>query len=177
VIENSSDTILGEGLAYDRCQVGIITNIDAARHFGKFYIETTEQVCNVLRTQVDVVLGDGVAVLNADDPLVAQMAEHCDGEVMFFSRHAESEIITAHLQQSGRAVLVRDGSIVLRVGDKESELIKLAQVPVLAEGDTVREVSVLAAVAAAWALGVTRLLIRAGLATFEATPVNSKEIA
>jgi hypothetical protein len=66
----------------------------------------------------------------------------------------------------------------LHVGDEHSVLIKLAQVPLLADTkDTVRMVSVLAAVAAAWALGVTRLLIRAGLATFEATPVNSKEIA
>jgi len=43
VIENSSDTILGEGLGYDRCQVGIVTNIDAPRHFGKFYIETANR--------------------------------------------------------------------------------------------------------------------------------------
>ena len=104
VIENSCDTILGEGLGYDRCQVGIITNIDAPRHFGMFYMETVEQVCNVLRTQVDVVLDSGVAVLNADDLLVAQMAKHCDGEVMYFSQYAESELITAHLQQGGRAV-------------------------------------------------------------------------
>jgi cyanophycin synthetase len=177
VIENSCDTILAEGLGYDRCQIGIITNIDAARHFGKFYIETAEQVCNVLRTQVDVVLEGGVAVLNADDPLVAQMAEHCDGEVLYFSQHAESELITAHLQQGGRAVLVRNGCITLHVGDEHSELLKLAQVPALADGDTVRVASVLAAVAAAWALCVTQLLMRAGLATFEATPANSKEIA
>ncbi len=89
VIENGSDVILGQGLGYDRCQVGIITNIDAAKHFGRYYIETAEQVCNVLRTQVDVVLEDGVAVLNADDALVAQMAEYCDGEVIYFSQHAE----------------------------------------------------------------------------------------
>ena len=134
VIENGVDTILAEGLVYDRCQVGIITNIDAARHFGKFYIETPEQVCNVLRTQVDVVLDDGVAVLNADDPLVAQMAEYCDGEVIYFSRHAGSELLTAHLQQGGRAVVVRDGGIVLLAGDERSKLIELAQVPVLADG-------------------------------------------
>jgi cyanophycin synthetase len=177
VIENSSDTILGEGLGYDRCQVGIITNIDAARHFGKFHIETAEQVCNVLRTQVDVVLESGVAVLNADDPLVAPMAEHCDGEVVYFSQHADSKLITAHLQQGGRAVLLRDGVIELHVGDEQAELIKLVQVPVLADGDTVRVLSVLAAVAAAWALGVTQSLIRAGLETFEVPPAISKEIA
>ena len=106
VIENGSDTILAEGLGYDRCQVGIITNIDAARHYGKFYIETPEQVCNVLRTQVDVVLTDGVAVLNADDPLVAKMAEYCDGEVMYFTRQADygaHHTASAAGRASGRA--------------------------------------------------------------------------
>jgi cyanophycin synthetase len=173
VIENSSDTILGEGLGYDRCQVGIVTNIDAPRHFGKFYIETAEQVCNVLRTQVDVVLESGVAVLNADDPLVAPMAEHCDGEVLYFSQHADSELISAHRQKGGRTVLLRNGCIELHIGDEHSELIKLAQVPLLANtNDAVRIVSVLAAVAAVWSLGVTQVLIRAGLTTFEMTPAN-----
>ena len=178
VIENGSDTILAEGLGYDRCQVGIITNIDAPRHFGKFYIETPEQVCNVLRTQVDVVLADGVAVLNAADPLVAQMAKYCDGEVMFFSQQPESELIAAHLQQGGRAVMVRDGSIGLVAKDEQSELIRLAHVPVLADSnDAVQVDSVLAAVAAAWALSVSQVLIRAGLTTFEMQPANSKDIA
>jgi cyanophycin synthetase len=178
VIENGSDTILSEGLAYDRCQVGIVTNIDAPRHFGRYYIETPEQVCNVLRTQVDVVQTDGVAVLNADDPLVAQMAEHCDGEVIFYTQHADTEFIHAHLQLGGRAVLVRYGSIVLAVGDEQSALIKLAHVPMLAERkDAARVGSVLAAVAAAWALSVTQALIRAGLNTFEVEADPAKEIA
>ncbi|HLY96089.1 MAG TPA: cyanophycin synthetase [Sideroxyarcus sp.] len=178
VIENSSDTILAEGLGYDRCQVGIITNIDAPRHFGKFYIETPEQVCNVLRTQVDVVLPDGAAVLNAADPLVAQMAKYCDGEVVYFSRQAESELLTAHLQQGKRAVVVRDGAIVLIAGDEQAELVRLAQVPVLAgSSDAVQVDSVLAAVAAAWALGVTQVVMRAGLTTFEMKLPDSKDIA
>ena len=178
VIENSSDTILGEGLGYDRCQVGIITNIDAPKHFGRHYIETAEQVCNVLRTQVDVVLADGVAVLNAADALVAQMAEYCDGEVMYFARHAESELIAAHLRQGGRAVVVRDGSIVLHGADQQTALVELAQVPVLTNrSDAVQTDSVLAAVAAAWALGIAPELMRAGLATFEMKPATTKEIA
>ncbi len=167
VIENGSDTILTEGLGYDRCQVGIVTNIDAARHFGKYYIETPEQVCNVFRTQVDVVLPEGVAVLNAADPLVAPMAEYCDGEVIFFSRHGETELIATHLQQGGRAVLVKEGSIVCITGTDECEAIGLAQVPVLANmPDPQRLDSVLAAVAAGWALAVPVELIRGGLATY-----------
>ena len=170
MIENGSDTILAEGLGYDRCQVGIITNIDPVRHYGKFYIETPEQVCNVLRTQVDVVLDDGVAVLNADDPLVAQMAEFCDGEVMYFSRHAASELIATHLQRGGRAVLVRNGSIMLQLPANERIGIDAVVACALAgeqHATPYRMDSVLAAVAAAWALNITPGLIRAGLATFE----------
>src|SRR5512135_737675 len=110
VIENGADTILTEGLAYDRCQVGIITNIEASRHFGKCYIETPEQVCNVLRTQVDVVLDDGAAVLNADDPLVAPMAEYCDGEVIYFAQRENSDLLQAHLKKGGRAVVLQESA-------------------------------------------------------------------
>lgn len=178
VIENSSDTILNEGLGYDRCRVGILTNIDAPKHFGRNYIETAGQVCNVLRTQIDVVLAEGVAVLNADDPLAASMAEHCDGEVMYFARQAESALITAHLQQGGRAVLVKNGSIVLFATDERTGLIDPVNVPVLANSkDAARADSVLAAVAAAWALGVPPELIRAGLATFKTNKTKTKEAA
>jgi cyanophycin synthetase len=177
VIENSADTILGEGLGYDRCQVGIITNIDAPRHFGKFYIETPEQVCNVLRTQVDVVLPDGCAVLNAEDPLAAQMAQYCDGEVLLFSRSGKSETVSAHILKNGRAVVVQEGAIVLLAGEERSELVKLAHVPVLADpADAVRVDSVLAAVGAAWALKVTQELMRAGLTTLETHLANSKDV-
>jgi cyanophycin synthetase len=178
VIENGSDTILAEGLGYDRCQVGIITNIDPVRHFGKFYIETPEQVCNVLRTQVDVVLPDGVAVLNADDPLVASMEEYCDGEVMYFTRHADSELVASHLQRGGRTVMLHDGSIMLVADADRTALIKLEHVPLLENNrDTVQIDSVLAAVAAAWSLNIVPGLIRAGLATFEVEQKSIKDIA
>jgi cyanophycin synthetase len=170
VIENSIATILSEGLGYDRCQVGIVTNLDPSCHFGEYYIETTEQVCNVLRTQVDVVLSDGVAVLNASDPLVAQLAEYCDGEVIFFS--SDAALVAEHLAQAGRAVWVREGVIVLGAGAQEIILFRLASIPV-AEAECQQLDNVLAAVAAAWALGIAIDLIRAGIATFEVERADS----
>ncbi|MGZ8982318.1 MAG: cyanophycin synthetase [Methylotenera sp.] len=177
VIENSVTTILAEGLGYDRCQVGIVTNIDPAKHFGEYYIETSEQVYNVLRTQVDVVLHDGVAVLNAADPLVAQMADLCDGEVIFFARDAKLPVVEEHLKQGGRAVLMTAGCVVLATGSEEVPLARLVAIPLLgleyesspvessqAEGSQTEHV--LAAVAAAWALGISPELIRAGIKTF-----------
>ena len=84
MFENGAETILRDGLAYDRCQVGIVTDVKVTSKLAEFDVRELPQVFNVLRTQVDVVLPDGAAVLNADDPQVADMARLCDGEVIFF---------------------------------------------------------------------------------------------
>lgn len=171
VIENSLTTILAEGLGYDRCQVGVVTNIEPEKHFGDYYLETPEQVYNVLRTQVDVVLGDGVAVLNAADPLVLQMAELCDGEVILFAQDAKLAVIEVHLNQGGRAVVLNDGCIALASGGQQVLLTKLAAVSFLqAASDTQDDnqvMALLAAVGVAWALGISSELISAGIETFE----------
>jgi cyanophycin synthetase len=164
VIENSAATILSEGLGYDRCQVGIVTNIEPEKHYGEFYIETPEQVYNVMRTQVDVVLNDGVAVLNAADPLLVQMAELCDGDVLFFAADADSPVIKAHLAQGGRAV-VKKGDSLLLVSSTSN--IPLANLTVNAITNININIDyLLAAVAAAWALGISPDLISAGIKTF-----------
>jgi cyanophycin synthetase len=162
VIENSVSTILAEGLGYDRCQVGIVTNIQPEKHFGEFYIETPEQVYNVLRTQVDVVLADGAAVLNAEDPLVAQMAELCDGEVVFFATNSELPVIRKHLKQGGRAVLKKGDGLILATSLCKILLTNPAAKPISAQNMQ----PLLAAVAAAWALGISPDLISAGVKTF-----------
>ncbi|MEW6562911.1 MAG: cyanophycin synthetase [Pseudomonadota bacterium] len=167
VFENDSGAILGEGLAYDRCQVGIVTNIGSADHLGDFYIESPEKMYNVMRTQVDVVLPGGAAVLNAQDSLVAEMAELCDGEVIFFSLDPSHPVVTAHLQAGKRAVLVRDGWVVLATGEAETHLGEVAAIPLTCGGRAAFQVgNVLAATAAAWALGVSPDLLRAGLESF-----------
>lgn len=166
VIENGSDVILGEGLAYDRCQIGVVTGIDPTRHYGKFYIETPEQVFNVLRTQVDVVLPDGVAVLNGNDSLVVDMAPLCDGEVMFFGLDPEVPAIREHLAQGKRAVIVRNGQLVLATGDQDVPLFEVNSIALVKAGKVQVE-NILAAAATAWALGLSPDLIRAGIESFE----------
>jgi cyanophycin synthetase len=167
VVENGSDVILGEGLAYDRCQVGVVTNIDPASHFGRFYIETPEQVFNVLRTQVDVVLPGGAAVLNGNDPLVIDMAPLCDGEVIFFSANPEAPAISEHLAEDKRAVIVRNGFLVLATGKQEMQLCELAAHVPAAAGSMQIE-NILAATGVAWALDLSPDLIRAGIESFDA---------
>ena len=172
VIENSATTILNEGLGYDRCQIGVVTNIHAESHFGKHYLETHDQVYNVFRTQVDVVMSSGVAILNADDPIVAKMAELCDGEVIFFSRDSSHALIKAHLKQGGRAVFFEADRLVLTKGNEKIPLNQLKNISILNEKYELSKESiprvehVLAAVGTAWALNISPALISAGIETF-----------
>ena len=167
VFENGSDAILADGLAYDRCQVGIITNVDAARHTGRFYIETPEQVFNVLRTQVDVVLPHGATVLNAREPMLVEMSALSDGEVIYFATDPDLPAITEHLEQGKRAVIVRYGQVMLASSQGEVPLAKLSEIPLAGDGQSKDAVeNVLAAVGAAWALGISPDIMRTGIETF-----------
>ena len=167
VFENGSDVILDEGLAYDRCQVGIVTNVDVAKHAGRFYIETPEQVFTVLRTQVDLVLPKGAAVLNAKEAMLVEMAPLCDGEVIYFALDPALPALAEHLAQGKRAVIVRNGQIMLANGKEEKPLAKLKDIPLTASGnDAMQAENVLAAVAAAWSLGISPDIMRTGIETY-----------
>jgi len=167
VFENGSDAILGEGLAYDRCQVGVVTNVEVERHVGRFYIETAEQVFNVLRTQIDLVLPKGTAVLNARQAMLVEMSALCDGEVIYFAADPELTALTDHRQAGKRAVTVRYGQIVLADGLSEVSLAKLADIPLTRGGKDAHQLeNVLAAVGAAWSLGISPDVMRTGIETF-----------
>lgn len=168
VFENGSAAILAEGLAYDRCLVGVVANIDPTDSLPEFYIENAEQIATkVKRTQVDLVLPEGAAVLNADDPLVADMAQLCDGEVIFFSTDPASELLASHLKEGGRAVFLRDGDLIQAEGERQCKVSSVDAIPLTENGAVAYQVeNVLAAVGAAWALGIGPEVIRAGIELF-----------
>jgi cyanophycin synthetase len=187
VVENGGDSILCEGLAYDGCQVGVVTNVELERHFGKYDIQTPEQVFDVLRTQVDVVLPTGAAVLNAEEPMLVEMAGLCNGEVIYFSADAESRVIREHRKHgtSGlgfgrgkRAVIVRDGAILLINGASEFPLAMLAEIALAGGEEEITEVeNILTAVTAAWALGLKPDLISYGIKRFHGSRAHATPLA
>ncbi|MEC5384162.1 cyanophycin synthetase [Uliginosibacterium sp. H3] len=158
VFETPAAAILHEGLPYDRCNVGVVTSLRHTEDVERYDIRDDEQMAGVLRTQVDVVLDEGAAVLNADDAGVAAMAEHSDGEVIFYSADDKPDVIAAHLASDGRAVVLREGAIVLLKGQTAHRLAAKPMTPASAT---------LAAVAAAWALGLAPDLINTGIDSFE----------
>ncbi len=169
VIENGAESILRDGLAYDRCDVGIVTDLGGAEKLTEFDIHESGQMVKVLRTQVDVVLPEGCAVLNAMDEHVAGMAPLCDGEVLFYASDPQASALVAHQRAGGRAVLVRQDRVVLSEGGGESFLPGIGQLGAWSAGHPGVSVdSLLAAVAAAWAMDIPLGLIGAGAQAFEA---------
>ncbi len=167
VLENGCDAIVAEGLAYDRCQVGVVTNVDPPLHFGRYDIQTPEQVFTVLRTQVDLVLSSGAAVLNADCAMLVEMAGLCDGEVIFFAVDADLPALTEHRASGRPVVFVRDAQVFVAAGEEETRIVGLPDVALTDGGRIAWQVeNVLAATGTAWALGIAPEVIRTGLETF-----------
>jgi len=167
VFESNARSILQDGLPYDRCTVGVVTDMAGLADLAEFHIHDDDALRNVIRTQVDVILPDGVAVLNAANEQVAALAELCDGGVIFYAFDEHHAVLAAHRAAGERIVFVRDGRIMLADGDAETRLNTLDTM----KPSTVKyPENVLAAVAAAWALGVPSDLLCGGLRAFDATP-------
>jgi cyanophycin synthetase len=170
VLETARGGILREGLGFDRCDVAVVTNIGEGDHLGLADIDSLEKLAKVKRCIVDVVSPTGAAVLNAEDPLVAEMAPKCPGSVVFFAKQGDHQLLTQRRADGGRVAFVRDNSVVLADAGNEFSLISLDKVPLTHGGKVTFQVeNVLAATAACWALGIPAEFIRAGLETFGAS--------
>ena len=167
VLETARGGILRAGLGFDRCDVAVVTNIGEGDHLGLGGIDTLEELARVKRVIVENVGRHGFGVLKADDPHTADMAAHCGGRVIFFCQDAEHPVIVRHRQSGGRAVIVRQGTLMLAEGDVEIPLAALVNVPLTHGGRFGFQIeNALASAAAAWGLGLSRDLIRLGLETF-----------
>ena len=166
VFETARGGLLREGLAFDRCQVAVVTNVGAGDHLGLNYITTLEDLAVLKRVIVQNVAIGGMAVLNAADPAVAAMAEVTRGDVTFFALDVGHPLMAMHRAQGRRVVFVEDGHLVAAQG-KFEQRVPLAEVPITRNGTVGFQVeNVMASVAAAWAVGIDWDKIRLGLKTF-----------
>lgn len=98
VLETARGGIIRSGLGFDFCDVGVVLNVQAD-HLGSGDIETIEELANVKSVVAQAVCPSGYAVLNADEPLVAAMANKVKGQVAYFSLQEDNPIVRAHVQQ------------------------------------------------------------------------------
>ncbi len=166
VFETARGGMLREGLGFDQCQVAVVTNIGAGDHLGLNYITTVEDLAVLKRVIVQNVAASGYAVLNAADANVAAMAAACPGQVIFFAADRHHPVMATHRAQGRRTVYVDGDCIVAAVGSWR-EQIPLRDVPLTRGGSIGFQVeNAMAAVAAAWAAGLSWDAVRRGLASF-----------
>ncbi|WP_225783767.1 cyanophycin synthetase [Xenophilus sp. Marseille-Q4582] len=170
VFEVARGGILREGLGFDLCSVAVVTNIGAGDHLGLNYINSVEDLSVLKRVIVRNVAPGGYAVLNAADPHVAAMAGVAPGgpaHVIYFAADRQCPVMATHRAQGHRTVYV-DRSEVIAAEGAWRERVPLSGVPITRGGTLPFQVeNVMAAVAAAWAVGLDWDTIRSGLASFK----------
>lgn len=164
VLETARGGLMRAGLGFDQCDVAVITNIGQGDHLGMADILTREQLAWVKGTLIANVAPEGTAVLNAADWLVMRQAHRCPGSTMLFGITTAIQALYDQIDAGERAVTVCDGEIVYFDGGRRIPLIGLGEVPITHGGSVRFQVeNVLAAAAAALALGIDRSTLREGL--------------
>ena len=172
VLETARGGILRAGLGFDECDVGIVLNV-AGDHLGLHGIHTLEQLADVKAVVPAVVKRRGTAVLNADDPLVAAMAERTRGDVVYFTTvpGRGNPLVETHLETGGTAACIDEGEFVVRRGKLCIPIAAVHEVPLTVEGlARFQYGNVLAAIAATFVQGMRYEDIRAGLRSFFPSP-------
>ncbi|HEY9651847.1 MAG TPA: cyanophycin synthetase, partial [Coleofasciculaceae cyanobacterium] len=116
VLETARGGILRSGLAFDKCDVGVILNV-SADHLGIGDIDTIEQMSNLKCVVAESVSRNGYAILNADDPLAAGMAQRVKSQVAYFSMNPDNELVQKHTRNGGLAAVYENGFLSILKGD------------------------------------------------------------
>ena len=169
VLETARGGILRSGLAFDKCDVGVILNV-AADHLGIGDIDTLDQLSHLKSVVAETVSINGYAVLNADDPLVSAMADRVKGQVAYFAMNPTNELVKTHTSKGGLAAVYENGYLSILKGDWTLRIDQAVNLPVTMQGRAPFMIAnALAASLAAFAQGVPIEAIRAALTTFRAS--------
>ena len=169
VTETARGGILLRGVGTAVNDVSVVTNI-SADHLGLLGVHTVEQLAEVKSVVARITKPNGWTVLNADDPLVRAMRSVSRARPWFYSPDPDNPYLDEAIEAGGRAITVVDGKIVvLGRGLDPTVVIDVGDVPLTLAGSSKVNVSnVLAATAAAIAVGVPLDAVRQGLASFTA---------
>jgi cyanophycin synthetase len=171
VLECARGGLLKAGLAFDKCDVAIVTNV-AADHMGLSGINTLEQMARVKSVVPETVRKDGFAILNADDDLVYNMKEDLDCNVALFSMDENNPRIKEHSKNGGYAVVYENGYVAILKGTWKIRVMKVTDIPITFDGKAVHNImNTLPSVLAAYLFrDISIEDIRSGLSTFIPSP-------
>ena len=129
VLECARGGILKSGLAFQNCDVAIVTNI-SDDHIGLGGIDSKEQMAKVKSVVPETVFKHGYAILNAEDDLVFAMKSGLQCNIALFSMDENNPRIVEHCKEGGYAAVFENGYITIMKGTWKIRVIKVTEVPV-----------------------------------------------
>ncbi|WP_313260675.1 cyanophycin synthetase [Sphingobacterium sp.] len=165
VLECARGGILRAGLGFDRSMVSILTNI-AEDHLGLDGIEDVEALAIVKRTVLETTQPDGLAIINADDPIACRLTAGLGCGVGYFGMVA-SPLLSEHFSKGGAVAYIDQGWLTLGWNGTLQKIAEVRKMPLTMGGkyDCMVQ-NCLAAALGARASGIPVGAIAVGLCTF-----------
>lgn len=167
VLECARGGILKAGLAFQNCEVAVVTNV-AADHIGLGGINSVEAMAKVKQVVPETVFPHGYAVLNADDDLVYKMKSDLKCNIALFSMDENNPRIKDHCNNNGLACVYENGYVTIMKGNWKIRVLAARDIPLTYEAKAVHNINnCLPAVLSAYLFrDITIDDIRTGLQTF-----------
>ena len=172
VLEIDRTGLLEGGLGYDRTDVAVVTNPDAAGPTRPPAPPPAPDSRTAVESVVTARVRDGgTLVLDADHPRATELLEQATApgdrvRVVLFDRDPANPVIRAHLHAGGCAYVLESGWLTQLRDCYKVRLLPVAEVPATAEGQDAVAYA-LAAVAAAAAHGLSPATIRRRMQAFD----------
>jgi len=166
VLETARGGILRRGLAVQRANVAVVTNV-SDDHFGEYGIHDLDGLAAVKLTVARALGTDGLLVVNADDAVLVRQATALSVPLAWFALDVTHPLLRARREQGGSTCGVRDGHLHLFHQGVDHDLGIVAQMPLSFAGSAGYNIANMAAAAlAAAALGIHANTIAGVLARF-----------
>jgi cyanophycin synthetase len=173
VLETARGGLLRRGLAVDRAEVALVTNI-AEDHLGESGVFSLEHLAEAKLVVARALGGDRPLVLNADDPALVACAAGLRCPVAWFSLDPGQEQLREARAAGGRTATIRGELLALGLGSEERVLSSVHRIPITVGGAARHNVSnALAAALVGAALGLGDAAVAAGLAALTNTPTGN----
>lgn len=140
VLECARGGILKSGLAFQNCDVAVVTNV-AADHIGLGGINTVEQMAKVKGVVPETVFPHGFAILNAEDDLVYNMKEGLKCNIALFSMDENNPRIKKHCAAGGLATVYENGYVTIMKGNWKIRVMAAKDIPLTYEGKALHNIA------------------------------------
>ena len=140
ILECARGGILKSGLAFQNCEVAVVTNV-AADHIGLGGINTVEQMAKVKAVVPETVFPHGYAVLNADDDLTYAMKDDLKCNIALFSMDENNPRIKEHSSEGGLSAVFENGYVSILKGNWKIRVSNVKDIPLTYEGKAVHNIN------------------------------------